>query len=110
MTMPVFDEFGTGEINPESGLYLCDGCGEIIPLSKDERFPPCVTCGSATWMMVAVAGEAGRKYRTGTDSPESGLFLCTACKKQIIPISKGDNFPPCASCHAGPEWQIIVYA
>jgi len=108
--MPVFDKFGTGSVNPESGLYLCDGCGEIIPLSKDKRFPPCETCGAATWMMVAVAGEADRKYRTGTDSPESGLFICTACKKQIIPIAKGDNFPPCASCRRGPEWQIIVYA
>jgi len=54
--MPVFDEFRTRETNPESGLYLCDGCCEIIPLSKDERFPPCETCGAATWMMVAVAG------------------------------------------------------
>lgn len=60
MTVAVFDEFSTGDNNPESGLYLCKGCGEIIPLSKDETFPPCTDCGSATWMMVAIAGEAGR--------------------------------------------------
>lgn len=108
--MPVFDKFKTGKTSPESALYLCDGCGEVIPLSKGERFPPCVTCGSANWMLVAVAGEAGKKYRTGTDSPESGLFLCTNCKNQIIPIAKGDNFPPCASCRTGPYWQLIVSA
>lgn len=110
MSVPVFDKFITGKINPESGLYLCSGCNEIIPLSKGETFPPCATCGSATWMMVAVAGEAGKKYGTGEDSPESGLFLCTNCKNQIIPIAKGDNFPPCASCKTGPEWQLIVSA
>ena len=110
ITVAVFDEFSTGNNNPESGLYLCKGCGEIIPLSKDETFPPCTDCGSATWMMVAVAGEAGAKYKTGKDSPESGLFLCTNCKHQIIPIAKDDNFPPCASCSTGPEWQLIVSA
>lgn len=108
--MAVFDTYRTGENNPESGLYDCDGCDEIIPLSAGERFPPCASCGETTWRMVAVAGKAGQKYGTGKNSPESGLFLCTACKKQIIPISKDDNFPPCATCKAGTEWQVIVHA
>ena len=106
--MAVFDKYTTGSTNPESGLYMCTGCKEIIPLSKGERFPPCTDCGSATWMMVAVAGEAGKKYKTGTNSPESGLFICTKCNNQIIPISKDDNFPPCAC--TGTEWQLIVAA
>ena len=59
--LPVFDEYGTGGNNPESALYYCKGCGEIIPLSKNEIFPPCTDCGSATWMNVAVAGEAGAR-------------------------------------------------
>ena len=109
--LAVFDEYGTGENNPESALYYCKGCGEIIPLSKNETFPPCTNCGDATWMNVAVAGEAGQTYGIGGDSPESGLFLCIKCMKQIIPLAKGDNFPPCASCHAsGIVWQMIVHA
>ncbi|MDH5770824.1 MAG: hypothetical protein OEZ25_06025 [Candidatus Bathyarchaeota archaeon] len=107
--MAVFDKFTTGQTNPESGLYLCTGCDEIISLSKDERFPPCAG-ESATWMMVAVAGKAGEKYRTGVNSPLSGLFVCTNCKNQIIPIAKDDNFPPCPSCKAAVNWQLIVSA
>ena len=115
MDVAVFDTYTTGSTNPESGLYDCDGCDEIIPLSKGETFPPCATCGSATWRMVAVAGKAGDKYGIGGDSPVSGLFLCTNCKKQIIPIAKEDNFPPCATCTAagqaaGTRWQTIVHA
>ena len=108
--MPVFDKFKTGGKSPESGLYLCAGCGEIIPLSKGERFPPCADCGSATWMMVAVAGEAGKTYGIGNDGPLSGLFICTNCKNQIIPVSKDDNFPPCRSCGKETKWQLIVAA
>lgn len=108
--MPVFDKFGTGENNPESGLYLCIGCDEIIPLSKGEKFPPCAHCGAATWMMVAVAGKAGKTYGIGGDSPLSGLFICTNCKNQIIPLSKGDNFPPCRACGNKTKWQLIISA
>jgi len=108
--MPVFSRFKTGDTNPESGLFLCTGCGEIIPLSKGERFPPCVDCGSTTWMMVALAGEAGRRFKTGTKSPVSGLFICTNCWSQIIPIARDDVFPPCASCRRGTDWQLIVSA
>ena len=108
--MPVFNKFKTSEINPESGLFLCSGCNEVIPLSKEEKFPPCADCGSATWTMVAVAGEAGKRYRTGTKSPASGLFICTNCWSQVIPIAKGNSFPPCASCKTGSDWQLIVSA
>jgi len=105
--MPIFDKFKPGKQCEETGLYLCEGCGEIIALSKGERFPPC-RCGSVNWILVAVAGEAGKKYKVGIDSPESGLFICTNCKSQIIPISKGDNFPPCSKCGKKTEWQLIV--
>ena len=108
--MPVFDEYGIGLNNPESALYICKGCGEIIPLAKGDNFPPCA-CGNTKWMNIAVAGEAGQKYGIGGNSPESGLFLCTNCMKQIIPLAKEDNFPPCASCRAaGIKWQMIVRA
>jgi len=108
--MPVFSRFRTGDVNPESGLFLCIDCGEIIPLSRDERFPPCSDCGSTTWMMVAQAGEAGSRYHTGARSPVSGLFICTRCWSQIIPIARDDVFPPCASCKGGTDWQLIVSA
>lgn len=108
--MPVFDKFNTGQKNPESGLYYCTGCGEIIPLSKGERFPPCTDCGSATWMMVAVAGEAGKTYGIGKNCEQSGLYLCTNCKNEIIPLAKDDNFPPHRPCGGATKWQLIVWA
>ncbi len=108
--MPLFDRFPTGETNRESGLYLCPKCGEIIPLSAGEKFPPCAKCGSTEWVLVALAGKAGMKYRTGTRSPESGLFICTKCLGQVIPIAKGNVLPPCASCRSGTDWQLIVSA
>ena len=106
--MYVFDKFSTSSDNPTSGLFICEGCGEIIPLTKEEKFPPCTECGDADWIMIAKAGEAGEKYPTGKNSPKSGLFLCTNCKKQVIPIAKGNNFPPCALCRTGPKWQLVV--
>ena len=108
--MPVFDKSKTGSESSESALYICIGCGEVIPLSKGERFPPCTECGSATWMIVATAGEAGKTYGIGGDSPESGLFLCRGCNNQIIPLSKEDNFPPCRACGSNTKWQLIVSA
>ncbi len=52
--------FRTGEICPQSGLYmhLCVGkAGEknTIPLSKTETFPPCRSCGSVKWVLVMAA-------------------------------------------------------
>jgi hypothetical protein len=47
--------FRTGEKCPESGLWehFCKekGEGSRIPLSKDETFPPCRTCGSVKWKL-----------------------------------------------------------
>jgi len=106
--MPVFDKFKPGKVAQETGVYLCEGCGEIIALAKGERLPPC-RCGSPTWILVAIAGEAGKKYKSGMESPESGLFICTNCKNEIIPIAKGDTLPPCKKC-GGNEWQIILRA
>lgn len=59
---------------------------------------------------MAVAGEARKTYEIGKDSPLSGLFICTNCKNQNIPLSKGDNFPPCSSCGKDTKWQLIVSA
>jgi len=54
--MPVFSRFRTGDVNPESGLFICTGCGEIIPLSKGERFPPCASCKEGTdWQLIVSA-------------------------------------------------------
>lgn len=93
-----------GQSAPQ-GLYY----QAVFYLTKGKMEPAVTTGEPTTWKMVAVGG-AGNKYMTGTTSPESGLFLCTNCKNQIIPIAKGDTFPPCASCKAGPEWQLIVSA
>ena len=108
--MPVFDKFKTGGKSPESAVYICTGCGEVIPLSKSERFPPCTECGSGNWMNVASTGEAGKTYTIGKDSEESGLFLCRGCDNQVIPIAKGDNFPPCRACGSGTKWQLVLSA
>jgi len=56
--------FKTGQKAPESGLYLYNGPSNgkigckptseemIIPLSKDETFPPIKSCGSsANWKL-----------------------------------------------------------
>lgn len=114
MKMPVFDEYKIRETNRESALFMCKGCGEIVPLSKGEQFPPCSTCArkgkTVTWLEVAVAGEAGKTFEVGANSPVSGLFICAHCMHQIIPISKGDNFPPCRRCGGATKWQIIVSA
>jgi hypothetical protein len=112
--MPVFDEYRISETNRESGVFICKGCGQIIPLSKGETFPPCRTCASkgkgVTWMEVAIAGVAGKTYEVGANSPVSGLFLCTDCNHQIIPIAKQDNFPPCKKSGKATKWQLIVSA
>jgi hypothetical protein len=51
--------YRTGEKCPASGLYahFCKGKGEksTIPLSKNETFPPCRTCGSVKWTLIMAA-------------------------------------------------------
>jgi len=106
--MPVFDKFKPGMVAQETGIYLCENCGEIVAVAKGERLPPC-HCGAPTWILVGIAGEAGKTYKTGQESGESGLFICTKCKKEIIPIAKGNVMPPCNNC-GGTDWQVILSA
>jgi hypothetical protein len=47
----------TGEICPQSGVYKCSTHpSQEIPLTKGEKFPPCITVGrpahGATWVLV----------------------------------------------------------
>ena len=107
--MPVFDKFKPGQKCPESALYYCMGCGEVIPLAKENTFPPC-GCGNPQWLSVAIAGEAGEIYGIGKDCPQSGLYICRDCFNQVIPLAKGDNFPPCRTSGDKTAWQIIVPA
>lgn len=45
----------TGEKNSESGVYKCTNCGNTIPLSKGETFPPCGKCRGTNWTLVRKA-------------------------------------------------------
>jgi hypothetical protein len=63
---PLGSQFKTGEKNPESGVYLfvkhTDGtinhttAETLIPLTKDETFPPCKSCNKAAiWQLKSYA-------------------------------------------------------
>ncbi len=108
--MPVYDQFKTGATNTESAIYYCTKCGNIIPLTKGERFPPCHG-GAATWVNVGVAGKAEREtLGISKECPQSGLYLCTGCLKQVIPLAKGNRTPPCGKCRKNTAWKLVVEA
>lgn len=108
--MPVSDVFKTGNINPESAIYYCKECGNIIPLSKDERFPPCHG-GAATWVNVGVAGTADKEtIGISKQTPKSGLYLCVGCHAQVIPIARGNRTPPCGKCRKNTSWRLVISA
>jgi len=51
--------YHTGDMNPVSGEFQCVGCEEsgdqnIIPLSRDEAFPPCARCEppAVSWRLI----------------------------------------------------------
>lgn len=53
------------------------------------------------------------KYRPADTVPNSGIYKCTGCKKEIT-SNKGDKFPPQNHHQHGTnqgsiQWQIIVY-
>jgi hypothetical protein len=56
----------------------------------------------------------GSTYRTGEINPVSGVFACTSCEKagrrNTIPLTKGEKFPPCSKCSAGVTWRLQQYA
>ncbi|MEX0568504.1 MAG: hypothetical protein Q6363_004990 [Candidatus Njordarchaeota archaeon] len=62
--IPTSEKFKPGKQCAETGLYLCEGCREIIALSKGERFPPC-KCGAVNWILVAIAGEPEKYMKSG---------------------------------------------
>lgn len=105
--MSLFEKFKPGVKAPETGIYMCENCGELIALAQGERLPPC-RCGAPTWILVLLAGKAGEVYEIGTESPVSGLFICMNCKKEIIPLAKGEKFPPCRTCGEKTKWRVIV--
>ena len=108
--MPVSDVFKTGNTNPESAIYYCKECGNIIPLSKGERFPPCHG-GAGIWVNVGVAGVAEKeKIGISKPAPKSGLYLCTGCHAQVIPLSKGNRTPPCGKCRKNTAWRLVIHA
>jgi hypothetical protein len=47
---------------------------------------------------------------TGETCQESGVYQCTSCNKQTIPLSKGERFPPCASERKAVNWRLIQKA
>lgn len=56
----------------------------------------------------------GSTFRTGERNPVSGVFACVRCEQQgrrnTIPLSKGETFPPCSKCNAGVTWRLVNYA
>ncbi|MHB1418718.1 MAG: hypothetical protein ACYCX4_03900 [Bacillota bacterium] len=47
---------------------------------------------------------------TGTINQQSGVYACPKCKQQgkknEIPLSKGEKFPPC-NTHGGVDWVLV---
>lgn len=44
---------------------------------------------------------------TGQKCEESGVYQCSSCKQQTIPLSKGETFPPCATERKAVNWVLI---
>ena len=57
-----------------------------------------------------------KSYKSGEKVPESGLYKfngslsstsCTPTKyEKIVPLSKGERFPPISSCNSGAKWKL----
>lgn len=43
---------------------------------------------------------------TGQRAQMSGVWLCLYCKKQYMPLSKGERFPPCLNQSV--DWKLVV--
>lgn len=56
----------------------------------------------------------GATFRTGEKNPVSGIYACVQCEKaarrNTIPLTKGETFPPCSKCSAGVTWRLQQYA
>jgi len=63
----------------------------------------------------------GSRYRTGETSPTNGKFQwdeytdgsrtpAPTAEEKVIPLDKGETFPPIRSCNKGCYWVLIEYA
>ena len=56
----------------------------------------------------------GSTFSTGHKNPVSGVYTCQGCervgRKNEIPLSAGETFPPCSKCNAGVTWRLVRYA
>jgi hypothetical protein len=51
------------------------------------------------------------RFRTGERAPMSGVYRLIGHDEvergeRLIPLSKGDRFPPCRGCHEKAEWKL----
>lgn len=64
--------------------------------------------------MSATLVPIGTTFRTGEKNPVSGNFVCVRCenagRQNMIPLSKGETFPPCSKCNAAATWRLARYA
>jgi len=48
--------------------------------------------------------------KTGEKCKQSGVYICVECekegKKNEIPLSKGETFPPC-NYHGSTTWRLV---
>ena len=64
--------------------------------------------------------QLGTAFRTGESVPVSGVYVsightdgthCSATPaERMVPLSRGEVFPPHRSCRAGVVWQLASYA
>jgi len=43
---------------------------------------------------------------TGKKCEQSGIYR-PDCREKQIALSKGETFPPCASCHRAVNWTLV---
>jgi len=56
----------------------------------------------------------GTTYKTGDTCQVSGVYACVDCQNagraSVIPLSKGERFPPCAKTRTAVSWRLSQYA
>ncbi len=75
---------------PRICVLLLHGVCEVIPLAKEDNFPPCA-CGNTQWLTIAVAGEAGSIFGIGS-VPNQGFTFAEGAMKKSFQYLKTNAF------------------
>ena len=51
-----------------------------------------------------------KRYRTGHKCPRSGLYRSICEHKELIPLSRGERFPPCSEGDHAVRWRLVTPA